>query len=101
MAPVTDDELWYDRPATSWLQALPLGNGHLGVMVHGAVDAEHLQINDSTAWSGSPDSARRGPVVDSEKAAEAIAAARAAVSEEDFGEAARQVQRLQHRHTQS
>ena len=98
---MTEDELWYDRPAGSWLEGLPLGNGRLGVMAHGAIDVEHLQVNDGTAWSGSPDSARRGPLVDAETAAEAIRAARAAVAAEDFAEATRQVQRLQHRHTQS
>jgi alpha-L-fucosidase 2 len=25
--------LWYDRPATTWVEALPIGNGSLGAMV--------------------------------------------------------------------
>ena len=29
------DVLWYDTPAESWLQALPLGNSHMGAMVFG------------------------------------------------------------------
>ena len=95
------DELWFDRPAAEWVEALPLGNGRTGVMVHGGVEAEHLQVNDGTAWSGSPRSEHEGQVVAPSTAAAAIAAARAAVLAEDFDEAARQVQRLQHRHTQS
>jgi alpha-L-fucosidase 2 len=47
-------ELWYDRPASQWVQALPIGNGRLGAMVFGDVIEEHLQLNDDTLWSGAP-----------------------------------------------
>ena len=97
----TGDEVWFDHPANGWLEALPLGNGGMGVMAHGGVDVEHLQVNDATAWSGSPASERTGTLVDAEAAASAILAARAAVAAEDFDEAGRQVMRLQHRHSQS
>ncbi len=30
-----DLKLWYDRPADYWVEALPLGNGHLGAMMYG------------------------------------------------------------------
>jgi alpha-L-fucosidase 2 len=93
-------ELWFDRPADEWVEALPLGNGRTGLMVHGGVEVEHLQVNDGTAWSGSPRSEHEGHLVTPSAAASAIAGARAAVLAEDFDEAARQVQRLQHRHTQ-
>jgi alpha-L-fucosidase 2 len=46
--------LWYPRPAQAWVEALPVGNGHLGAMVFGGVDEEHLQLNDDTFWSGGP-----------------------------------------------
>ena len=38
-----DLKLWYDRPADYWVEALPLGNGHLGAMVYGGVaqDTKH------------------------------------------------------------
>ena len=57
--------LQYDSPATDNLlvkqkgrakglgfiqTALPLGNGRLGAMFSGAVDQEHLLINDITLW---------------------------------------------------
>jgi Glycosyl hydrolase family 65, N-terminal domain len=77
---MTSDELWFDRPANSWLQALPLGNGRIGVMAHGGVDVEHLQVNDGTAWSGSPKSEHAGTLVDADAAAAAISAARDAVA---------------------
>jgi len=48
------ERLWYDAPATDWLEALPLGNSHLGAMVYGGVEDEEIQINEETFWSGSP-----------------------------------------------
>ena len=46
--------LWYSRPATSWVEALPIGNSHLGAMVYGDADTEDIQLNEETFWSGSP-----------------------------------------------
>jgi alpha-L-fucosidase 2 len=48
--------LWYEKPATDWNEALPLGNGRLGAMVFGAPAVEHLQLNEETIWAGSPNS---------------------------------------------
>ena len=46
--------LWYDKPATHWLQALPIGNSHLGAMIYGDIKTEEIQLNEETFWSGSP-----------------------------------------------
>ncbi|MGD8175825.1 glycosyl hydrolase family 95 catalytic domain-containing protein [Marinimicrobium sp. ARAG 43.8] len=46
--------LWYNRPATTWTEALPVGNGRLGAMVFGGVDQEVLQLNEDTVWGGGP-----------------------------------------------
>lgn len=46
--------LWYDRPATRWLEAQPIGNGRLGAMVFGGTDQETLQLNEATVWAGGP-----------------------------------------------
>ena len=46
--------LWYDRAANNWLEALPIGNSHLGAMVYGGADTEQIQLNEETFWSGSP-----------------------------------------------
>ena len=57
-------KLWYDRPADSWNEALPLGNGSLGAMCFGGTSLERWQLNDDTVWSGgfqdrvNPDSAQ-------------------------------------------
>ena len=49
-----EHRLWYDKPATQWLEALPIGNSHLGAMVYGGIDTEEIQLNEETFWSGSP-----------------------------------------------
>lgn len=72
-----DLKLWYNKPASQWVDALPIGNGRLGAMVYGggAIDpvnakdpaADHergpvptdpaketLQLNEDTLWSGLP-----------------------------------------------
>jgi alpha-L-fucosidase 2 len=68
-----DLKLWYTKPATQWVDALPIGNGRLGAMVFGggAIDVrdkanqeagpvptdpakETLQLNEDTLWSGLP-----------------------------------------------
>jgi alpha-L-fucosidase 2 len=46
--------LWYSKPASLWSEALPIGNGRLGAMIFGGVQAERLQLNDDTLWSGGP-----------------------------------------------
>jgi alpha-L-fucosidase 2 len=51
-APDPSLTLWYERPAREWLEALPVGNGHLGAMVFGRVEEERLQLNDHSLWDG-------------------------------------------------
>jgi hypothetical protein len=46
--------LWYAKPASQWVEALPIGNGRLGAMVFGGIERERLQLNDDTLWSGGP-----------------------------------------------
>mgnify|MGYP002623832929 CR=1 FL=1 len=47
-------QLWFDSPATHWLEALPVGNSHLGAMVYGGTNVEQIQLNEETFWSGQP-----------------------------------------------
>ncbi len=48
------DKLWYKTPAKRWREALPLGNGFMGMMVFGGKRTEKLCFNDGTLWSGYP-----------------------------------------------
>ena len=47
-------QLWYDRPAMTWTQALPVGNGTMGGMVYGTAAVERIQLNEETIWAGQP-----------------------------------------------
>lgn len=47
-------KLWYDKPAATWTEALPVGNGRLGAMVFGNIQEEFIQLNEATLWSGGP-----------------------------------------------
>ncbi len=49
-APVIESKnhLWYNKPAGYWEEALPLGNGRLGVMHSGSVACDTLQLNEDT-----------------------------------------------------
>jgi len=45
--------LWYTKPAATWNEALPVGNGRIGAMVFGSFPGEHLQVNEESLWAGS------------------------------------------------
>lgn len=45
-------KLFYDKPASDWNEALPIGNGFLGAMVFGQVNKERIQFNEDSLWSG-------------------------------------------------
>lgn len=51
--PETSQVLWYDSPAKEWQEdCLPIGNGHLGCMIYGGVQNEHIQFNEDSLWIG-------------------------------------------------
>lgn len=76
-------KLWYDRPAATWTEALPVGNGRLGAMVFGGIQTERVQLNEGTLWAGGP----YDPV--SPEAGEALPHARQLVREGKYAEAAK------------
>jgi len=47
-----DLKLWYNQPASKWLEALPIGNGSLGGMIFGGVEQEHIQFNEESLITG-------------------------------------------------
>lgn len=45
--------LWYDEPAREWMtQALPVGNGYVGMMFFGDPSEERLQFSEGSLWAG-------------------------------------------------
>lgn len=47
-------QLHYTQPSKQWSEALPVGNGRLGGMVHGRTSTELLQLNEDSVWYGGP-----------------------------------------------
>ncbi len=45
-------KLYYNEPATKWLEALPIGNGSLGGMIFGGIEKEHIQFNEESLVTG-------------------------------------------------
>ena len=75
--------LWYDRPAMTWTQALPIGNGVMGGMVYSTPAVEHIQLNEETIWAGQPNN------VINPHAKEALPKVRQLIFEGHYKEAAR------------
>ena len=46
--------LFFEQPAATWPDALPVGNGRLGAMVFGNPAKERIQLNEETVWDGEP-----------------------------------------------
>ncbi|MFG1923089.1 glycoside hydrolase N-terminal domain-containing protein [Cryptosporangium sp. NPDC048952] len=89
--------LTFDRPAGSWLEALPLGNGRLGAMAYGS----RFDLNDETAWSGSPRSESRQPRPSADSSRAAIEEARRLILAGRGRAAEAAVRRLQSNYSQA
>lgn len=46
--------LHYTSPASTWSEALPIGNGRLGAVVYGGTTTELFQLNEDSVWYGGP-----------------------------------------------
>ena len=55
--------LKYDKPARVFEEAMPLGNGFIGVMDYGGVDDWRLGLNETTLWTGGPTNTNPTPDV--------------------------------------
>jgi alpha-L-fucosidase 2 len=47
-------KIWLNKPAETWNEALPVGNGRLGAMIFGGVNKERIQLNEESVWTGKP-----------------------------------------------
>lgn len=45
------NSIWFQQPPSRWDNAFPLGNGRLGMVVHGTAD-EYITFNEDSVWSG-------------------------------------------------
>lgn len=92
----SDLSLEYASPATTWTEALPVGNGRLGAMVFGNVNEELIQLNEATLWSGGPVAKNVNP-----KAYNFLAPARQALKAGDYVKASEIVRNMQGYFTES
>jgi alpha-L-fucosidase 2 len=90
-----------DRPASEWLEALPLGNGALGAMCHGGVRSVRFDLNDETGWSGNPSSESGQHPGSDHSLAGLIAESRRLIAEGRWAEAGEPLLRLQSPYAQS
>lgn len=72
-------KLWYEKPATQWEEALPIGNGYIGAMVFGGIEDELIQLNEGTLWSGGPVKENVNP-----QASQYLTPLREALAKEDY-----------------
>ncbi|MBP1963771.1 glycoside hydrolase family 95 protein [Paenibacillus aceris] len=89
-------KLRYQSFAKAWTEALPIGNGRLGAMVFGEPEAEHLQLNEDTLWSG------RGPVDGNNPSAKnVLAEVRGLIAEERYTDADKKCKEMMGPYNQS
>src|SRR5215469_3034785 len=48
----TPYKLFFNQPATTWADSLPVGNGRLGACVFGNPSKERIQLNEESIWDG-------------------------------------------------
>ena len=46
--------LVYEKPATKWEEALPVGNGRIGGMCFGGTHDDQVALNEDSVWAGGP-----------------------------------------------
>ncbi len=50
----TETLLTYNKPAGSFDEAIPVGNGRIGGMIFGGAASEVIKLNEDSIWSGGP-----------------------------------------------
>ena len=73
-------KMWYDAPATEFIESLVMGNGQMGAIIYGGVESELINLNDMTLWSGEPVKHS----VDAEEQKSNLAAIREALENDDY-----------------
>jgi alpha-L-fucosidase 2 len=96
-----DYTLRYTAPATSWNEALPLGDGRLGCMWFGGTTLDRYRLNDSYLWSGSPKTQNMQQRPAGGVGPEYLARIREALDREDIGVAEELLKGFEGGHSQS
>lgn len=80
---MSNNMLFYKKPAASWEEALPIGNGRLGAMVYSGIKELTLQMNEISLWNS-----ERFPNPDKEKAYEHLPHLRELICDKKYSQAA-------------
>src|SRR5688500_6856420 len=75
------NRLCYRQPAKEWVEALPVGKGHIGAMKYGVTAGEQLELNTDALWADGP----QDPV--NPEAREAVPEVRRLIAEGRYDEA--------------
>ncbi len=68
-----NEELYYEKPAKNWHEALPLGNGSIGAMCFSGVKTDVISLNHDTFWTGHPKSIKKEGAYEAYKKAQKLA----------------------------
>ncbi len=77
-----EKRVWFNKPATFFEEAFPLGNGRIGAMVYGNPVTDKISLNEITLWGGYPKNPNMNP-----EAASFIPKIREALFKEDYKKA--------------
>ena len=88
--------VWFDKPASCFEEAFPLGNGFTGMMVKGDPLSEDIILNESSLWTGGPVDPYMNP-----DAWQNLEPVRKALFAEDYRLAARLVRNMQGKFSES
>ncbi|MDR1672274.1 MAG: glycoside hydrolase family 95 protein [Bacteroidales bacterium] len=88
--------LWYEKPASRFEEALPLGNGRIGLMVYGDVYKETFHLNEETLWGGGPANTSAPP-----NTVENLEKVRELLFQEKWSDASRVLRNIQGANSQS
>ena len=82
LAAQQEKRIWFNKPATFFEEAFPLGNGRIGAMVYGNPVTDKISLNEITLWGGYPKNPNMNP-----EAASYIPKIREALFKEDYKKA--------------
>jgi len=88
--------IWFDSPATFFEEAFPLGNGRIGMMIHGDPFNDIIVLNEESLWAGGPVDPYMNP--DAWKYLDEV---REALFREDYQSAERIVRNIQGKFSES
>lgn len=58
---LSQQAIWYDKPASVYEESLPIGNGRLAATVFGSAPTERITLNEETLWTGEPVDPKMNP----------------------------------------